>query len=99
MGCIRYGGSIAFGTKCVEDITLNERILERYLETKVGIVTALNPELGYEKATQLASEAYKTNKGILELIQEKTILSPQQIKELLAPVKLTGLDSSKYLKE
>jgi len=58
-----------------------------------------HPVLGYEKATELAAEAYKTNKGILEIIREKKILSEQQIKELLDPVKLTGLDKTKYLKK
>jgi aspartate ammonia-lyase len=69
------------------------------METTVGIVTALNPVLGYEKATELAGEAYKSGKGILEVIREKKILSEQQIKELLDPVKLTGLDRSKYPKK
>ena len=91
--------SIAFRTKCIDGITVNERMLEHYMETTVGIVTALNPVLGYDKATELAGEAYKTNKGILEIIREKKILTEQQIKDLLDPVKLTGLDRSKYLKK
>jgi aspartate ammonia-lyase len=91
--------SIALRTKCVDGITVNERMLEHYMETTVGIVTALNPVLGYEKATELASEAYKTNKGILEIIRERKILSEQQIKDLLDPVKLTGLDKTKYQKK
>ncbi|MBP1597701.1 MAG: aspartate ammonia-lyase, partial [Acidobacteria bacterium] len=70
-----------------------------YMETTVGIVTALNPLLGYEKATELAGEAYKSGKGILEIIREKKVLTEQQIQELLDPVKLTGLDRSKYKKE
>ena len=69
------------------------------METTVGIVTALNPVLGYEKATELANEAYKSGKGILEIIREKKLLTEQQIKELLDPVKLTGLDKSKYQTE
>ncbi len=91
--------SIAFRTKCIDGITVNERMLEHYMETTVGIVTALNPVLGYDKATELAGEAYKTNKGILEIIREKKILTEQQIKDLLDPAKLTGLDRSKYLKK
>jgi aspartate ammonia-lyase len=66
------------------------------METTVGIVTALNPVLGYEKATELATEAYKSGKGILEIIREQHILTEQQIQELLDPVKLTGLDKAKY---
>jgi aspartate ammonia-lyase len=88
-----------FRTKCIDGITVNEKTLTRYMETTVGIVTALNPVVGYEKATELAAEAYKSGKGILEIIREKKVLSEQQIKELLDPVKLTGMDPTKYLKK
>ena len=91
-----YNVSGLLRTKCIDGITVNERVLSRYMETTVGIVTALNPVLGYEKATELAGEAYKSGKGILEIIREKRILSEPQIKELLDPIKLTNLDKSKY---
>jgi len=94
-----YNTSTLFRLKCIDGITVNERVLDRYMETTVGIVTALNPVLGYEKATELANEAYKSGKGILEIIREKKILSEAQIKELLDPVKLSGLDKSKYPKQ
>ncbi len=94
-----YNTSIAFRTKCIDGITVNEKTLEHYMETTVGIVTALNPVLGYEKATELAGEAYKSGKGILEIIREKKILTEEQIAELLDPVKLTGLDKSMYQKK
>jgi aspartate ammonia-lyase len=66
------------------------------METTVGIVTALNSVLGYDKATELAQEAYLSGKGIIEIIREKHILTDAQIKELLDPAKLTNLDKSKY---
>jgi aspartate ammonia-lyase len=91
-----YNTSILFRTKCVDGITVNEKVLEHYMETTIGIVTALNPIVGYEKATELAQEASSSGKGILEVIREKHVLTEQQIKELLDPVKLTGLDKSKY---
>jgi aspartate ammonia-lyase len=94
-----YRGSIAFRSKCVDGITVNEKVLQHYMETTVGIVTALNPILGYEKATELAAEAYKTNKGILELIREQHLLTEQQINQLLDPAKLTGLDKGQYVKK
>jgi aspartate ammonia-lyase len=81
---------------CVDGITVNEKVLEHYMETTVGIVTALNPVLGYEKATELATEAYKSNKGILEVIREKKVLTEAQIRDVLDPVKLTNLNKSKY---
>jgi aspartate ammonia-lyase len=66
------------------------------MDTTIGIVTALNPVIGYEKATELAHEATVSGKGILEIIREKKVLTEQQIKELLDPAKLTGLDPSIY---
>lgn len=93
-----YHTSILFRTKCVDGITVNEKTLEHYMETTVGIVTALNPIVGYEKATELAQEAYKSGKGILEIIREKHVLTEAQIKDMLDPVKLTNLDKSKYQK-
>jgi aspartate ammonia-lyase len=95
---ILYKTAITLRTKCVDGITVNEQVLEEYLERTVGIVTALNPIIGYEKATELAKEAYDTNKGILQIIREKKILTEAQIQELLDPVKLTGLDPTQYKK-
>jgi aspartate ammonia-lyase len=88
--------SRTFRAKCIDGITVNEHVLSRYLETTVGIVTALNPVIGYERATELANEAYKSGKGIVEIIREKKILTEAQIADLLDPVKLTQLDRSRY---
>ena len=82
--------------KCVDGITVNKDTLEAYIQRTVGIVTALNPVIGYERATELAAEAYRTNKGILEIIREKKILTEDQIAEILEPGALTGLDKKKY---
>jgi aspartate ammonia-lyase len=89
-------GSRALRTKCVDGIVADEKVLAHYMETTVGIVTALNPVLGYDKATEVANEAYRTNKGALEVIREHKLLTEAQIKELLDPAKLTNLDKSKY---
>jgi aspartate ammonia-lyase len=89
----------AFRTRCVEGITINKRVLDRQIEETVGIVTALNPVIGYERSTELAAEAYRSGKGILEIIREKKILTEEQIKGLLDAGKLTGLDPAKYQKK
>ena len=94
-----FNTSKLFRTKCIDGITVNEKVLAHYMETTIGIVTALNPILGYDKATELAAEASKSGKGILEVIRQKHVLTEQQIKELLDPVKLTGLDKSRYAKK
>jgi aspartate ammonia-lyase len=90
------GGSRALRTKCVDGITVNEKVLKANMENTVGTVTALVPVIGYEKATELADEAYKSGKGLLQLIREKKVLTEAQIKEVLDPVKLTNLDKTKY---
>ena len=79
-----------FRKNCIEGITANEDVLKRYMETTIGIVTALNPVLGYEKTTELAKEALKSGKGILELIREKKLLTEDQLKKLMDPDVLTG---------
>jgi aspartate ammonia-lyase len=94
-----YNTSQLFRTKCIDGITVNEKVLAHYMETTIGIVTALNPIIGYDKATELAAEAEKSGKGIMQIIREKHVLTEQQIKDLLDPVKLTGLDKSKYQKK
>ncbi|HUM47059.1 MAG TPA: aspartate ammonia-lyase [Chitinophagales bacterium] len=79
-----------FGKNCIDGITANEEVLKHYIDRSVGIVTALNPVLGYEKTTELAKEALATNKGILELIREKNLLTEDQIKKLMDPATMTG---------
>ena len=91
-----YNVSMLLRSKCVDGITVNEKTLEHYLETTIGIVTALNPVLGYDKATELAKEAQQSGKGILEVIREKKALTEAQITDLLDPIKLTNLDVNQY---
>jgi aspartate ammonia-lyase len=94
-----YNVSQLFRTQCVDGITVNEKTLAHYMDTTVGIVTALNPVLGYDKATELANEAYKSGKGIIEIIRERKLLTEQQIAEILDPAKLTNLDPNQYKKQ
>src|SRR4029077_8871429 len=79
-----------FRKSCIEGITANKEVLSTYIKRSVGIVTALNPVLGYEKTTELAKEALQSGKGILELIREKKLLTEDQIKKLLDPATMTG---------
>ena len=83
-------------TRCIDGITANLDTLERYIEQTVGIATALNPILGYDKATELAKEAYRSGKGILEVVREQNLLTEEQIADILDARKLTGLDPEMY---
>ncbi len=75
---------------CVEGITANADVMRHYVEYSIGTVTALNPVIGYDKATELAAEAMKTGRGIMELIREKKILTEAQIRKVMDPAAMTG---------
>jgi aspartate ammonia-lyase len=75
---------------CVTGITANAAVCQHYVEYSVGTVTALNPVIGYSRATELAAKALKTDKGILELVRQEKVLTDKQIGELLSPEAMTG---------
>ena len=75
---------------CVEGITANADVCQHYVDFSIGTVTALNPVIGYERATALAAEAMKSGRGILELIREKKVLSDAEIARVLDPAAMTG---------
>jgi aspartate ammonia-lyase len=75
---------------CVEGITANADVCRHYVEYSIGVVTALNPVIGYERSTELAAEAMRTGRGIMELVREKKILTEQQIAGVLDPVVMAG---------
>jgi aspartate ammonia-lyase len=77
--------------ECVDGITANPEVCQHYVDFSIGTVTALNPLIGYERATELAAEATKTGRGILELVREKGILSDRQIADVLDPMAMAGL--------
>jgi len=81
--------------QCVVGITANPEVCKHYVEYSIGTVTALNPVIGYDRSTELAAEAMKTGRGILELIREKKILTEEQIKKVLDPAAMTGQGLSK----
>jgi aspartate ammonia-lyase len=65
------------------------------VEHSIGVVTALNPLLGYEIATDLAAEALKTGKGIVELVRQRKLLSEEEIRIVLDPKSMTGIPRAK----
>jgi len=71
--------------KCVDGITANEERCRELVENSIGIITALNPFLGYETSTSLAKEALQTNRGIYELVLEKNLMSKKELDDILAP--------------
>jgi aspartate ammonia-lyase len=75
---------------CITGITANEDVCREYIERSIGVVTALNPVLGYETTTDLAKEALATGRGIVELVREKRLLSEKEIEAVLDPSNMIG---------
>jgi len=71
--------------KCITGITANESVCKAYVYNSIGLVTALNPFIGYEASTQIAKEALETGKGVYELVLEKKLLSVEDLDQILNP--------------
>ena len=71
--------------RCIDGITANAERCRELVAQSIGLVTALNPVLGYEVATQIAKEALATHKGVYELILEKNLMSAAELDSLLTP--------------
>ena len=71
--------------RCISGITANEDRCRELVENSIGLVTALNPYLGYESSTSLAKEALATNRGVYELVLEKSLMTKEELEKILAP--------------
>ena len=71
--------------KCIVGITANEEVCRRMVHGSIGVVTALNPYLGYETSSMLAKEALQTGKGIYELVLEHKLMSQEELDKVLSP--------------
>ncbi|TSD40474.1 aspartate ammonia-lyase [Rhodococcus sp. KBS0724] len=83
-------GCIALDRHCVRGITANKDHLEKIVAASVGLVTALNPAIGYASAASIAKEALAQGRGIAELVAERNLLPPEVLARLLSPRHLTG---------
>ena len=71
--------------RCVEGITANADHCKEQVYNSIGIVTALNPVLGYERSTIVAKEALEKNASVYDLVLEKGWLSKERLDEVLSP--------------
>jgi aspartate ammonia-lyase len=76
---------------CVRGITANVEKLRLSVEQSIGLVTALNPHIGYTAATSIALEAQATGRGVAELVLEHQLLTGEQLDALLLPERLANL--------
>jgi len=78
-----------FAEFCVEGITANEERCRQYVENSMGLVTALNPHIGYSAAARVAQENYRTGRPIRDIVRDMGVLSDEQLEEILDPVAMT----------
>lgn len=81
--------SRTFVDKLLVGLEPNREQCQKWLDSSVGVVTALLPHLGYEQCSMLAKEAYATRRPIREIILEKGILTEEQLKVYMSPEKMT----------
>lgn len=72
-------------TQCVEGITVNADRCREMVLNSIGIVTALNPTLGYKNSSRIAKRALKENRSVYDLVLEEGLLTKAELDELLKP--------------
>jgi aspartate ammonia-lyase len=82
-------GCQTLAERCVKGITANREHLRATVERSIGIVTALNPYIGYENATAVAQEAHASGRNVADIVLEKGLLTKEQLAEILKPEVLT----------
>jgi aspartate ammonia-lyase len=83
-------GCVVLREKCIQGITANPARMRQFVEQSIGIVTALVPTIGYEKASAIAKEALENRRGVYELLLEKGLFSRDELDRLLNPDSMTG---------
>jgi len=82
-------GCLTLAERCVKGITVNREFLRRSVENSIGLVTALNPYIGYGNATEIAQEALVGGHSVYGLVLNKGLLTKEQLDEILKPEVLT----------
>jgi aspartate ammonia-lyase len=78
-------GMDTLGSRCIAGITANVDVCAANVKNSIGIVTALNPHLGYEVCTALAKDALENNRSVYDLVLEQALMSKEQLDDVLAP--------------
>ena len=71
--------------KCIIGITANKEVCLNMVKNSIGIVTALNPYIGYKNSTKIAKEALYTGKSVYDLVLEQKLLSKEELDNILDP--------------
>ncbi len=72
-------------SKCVCKITANKEHCHNLVLNSIGLVTALNPFIGYENSTKVAKEALETGRSVYDIVLEKELLKKEELDEIIKP--------------
>jgi aspartate ammonia-lyase len=81
--------AVILASRCIAGIEPNVERCRQFVQNSIGLVTALNPVLGYEKSAAIAKEALKTGESVYELVIAKNWLTKEKLDELLKPENMT----------
>lgn len=70
---------------CIDGITANENHCRRLMENSIGLVTALNPYIGYENSSRIAKQALQSGCSVLDLIRDECLLDEEMLADILRP--------------
>ena len=84
---------------CIVGITANEERCRYLVENSVGIITAISPHLGYQKAADIAKKAIKTGESVRSLILKEKLMDEDELNRILDPIHMTepGISGKDYL--
>ena len=77
-------------TKCIDGITVNAEHCYEMVKHSIGIVTALNPYIGYKASTKVAKEALETGASVYDLVLEHGLMTKEKLDEALDPKAMTA---------
>ncbi|MCY9266218.1 aspartate ammonia-lyase [Bacillus licheniformis] len=86
---IMNNGFRSFTDHCVAGIEANEKRLKAYVEKSAGVITAVNPHLGYEAAARIAREAILTGQSVCDLCLQNDVLTEEELDLILNPYEMT----------
>ncbi|VVS95142.1 aspartate ammonia-lyase [Desulfoluna spongiiphila] len=72
-------------TRCIDGITANEDVCRNYVRNSIGLVTALNPYIGYEKSTEVAHEALASGTSVYDIVLAKGYMKKEDLDDILSP--------------
>ncbi len=86
-----HAACLTLESRCIRGITANKAQLEAIVANSIGIVTVLNPFIGYETATAVALEAHRSGRGVIEIVRERQLVPEETLEKILSPEGLCHL--------